>query len=192
MLKSIVFSVLLTGFGFMVSSCSSISKEECQVGDWTGIGHRDGSQGREQKRFYSYVEDCGEHGVTPNHDQYKQGYEEGLKVFCTPDNGWSVGRSGRSYNNICPPHLAKEFMSQYRKGQKVHQLEVKIRNLQQDINATDNEISVQEKALLNKTNTGADVLLIGAQIDKLRRKKLDQEKEIFKLQQEMQRVEQGG
>jgi len=39
----LVSFILLGGF---VTSCSTISKEQCQVGDWKGIGERDGSKAK--------------------------------------------------------------------------------------------------------------------------------------------------
>lgn len=44
-----------------------------------------------------------ENKVKPDEEKMKQGYDQGLKQFCTPENAYRLGSSGRSYASICPP-----------------------------------------------------------------------------------------
>lgn len=45
-------------------------------------------------------------------------HKEGLKVFCTKDNGYPYGKSGKQYKNVCSPDQEKAFMPTYYKGRK--------------------------------------------------------------------------
>lgn len=159
-------SFLVTG-----ASCSTISKEECKVGDWAGIGREDGSQGRSKKRFYDYVEECGEYGVRPDHKSYKKGYAKGIKSYCTAENGWQEGRAGKIYQKVCPKKLAKSFQKGYRAGRRAYKMTEQIGELTSEIEKTESQIMDREKQIVAKGKTGGEVAVELMHINKLRDKK---------------------
>ena len=81
-----------------LTGCSSISPEECQVGDWFAIGKTDGQQGIASSKFRSYQEECAKHGLSSDFKAYEQGHAEGVMLYCTYDAGWELGQSGGAYN----------------------------------------------------------------------------------------------
>jgi len=96
-----------------LSGCASISEKDCRLGDWYQHGLQDGQNGASNKAS-SYAEDCKEYGVTVNTKLYNDGRDEGLKSYCTYENGSYLGESGGSYNNVCPAGLSAEFLSGYK------------------------------------------------------------------------------
>jgi len=106
---AIPFCVLLLG---TVSGCSSISEEECLLGDWYQMGLADGQKG-EKNNAADYNKDCAEYLVQVDIKLYNEGRNEGLKSFCTYENGVLLGKSNQSYNNVCPADLSNEFLSGY-------------------------------------------------------------------------------
>lgn len=83
-------------------ACASLNEEACRSGDWASIGYNDGVRGRAESYIIEHREACGEFGITPNMSVWSQNRIEGLKLYCTQDNAYSVGRRGRELNNVCP------------------------------------------------------------------------------------------
>ncbi len=48
-----------------LSGCSTLSEQQCRLGDWYGLGYQDGQAGRTQARLANYHQDCAEYGITP-------------------------------------------------------------------------------------------------------------------------------
>lgn len=44
--------------------------------------------------------------------------QEGIKIFCQPDNAFSFGGTGKAYNGICPAEMEKAFKKEYLRGRK--------------------------------------------------------------------------
>lgn len=121
----LVCFVLLLGLG----SCASISKEECLTGDWNGIGYKDGMQGKPITRVQDYIQECGKSGAVVNRPEYEKGRNEGLKIYCTKANGYTLGKAGRTMSNECPPALLMGFMKGYSAGKAVYDLERKLNDV---------------------------------------------------------------
>ena len=45
---------------------------------------------------------CAEIGVTPDQSAWDRGRIQGLRLYCTPENAYSIGRNGDAVNNVCP------------------------------------------------------------------------------------------
>jgi hypothetical protein len=97
-----------------VMGCATLSKEECLQGDWRGIGYRDAINGYGLTWLEQHQKACADYDVTPDLNAYRTGHDEGLVIYCTPENGFKVGQAGRYYQDgICPAHLANAFLDQY-------------------------------------------------------------------------------
>lgn len=94
MLKLNALCLLLLTLLF--AGCKSMSESECKVADWGGVGLNDGSRGESEPGLANYTEDCGKTGVVPNAQAYRQGWDAGIKRFCTAANGWREGLEGHS------------------------------------------------------------------------------------------------
>ncbi|MBM5099559.1 DUF2799 domain-containing protein [Vibrio parahaemolyticus] len=122
---------LLFAMFALLSGCSSMSPEQCQTADWYRVGYQDGRSGNNPNILYEYIKDCREAGVTPNHVEWQDGFDKGTILYCSPDNGYTVGVEGKTYYGVCSNDL---FLKNYQLGHQEYQR-------QQHINALDAEIS---------------------------------------------------
>lgn len=69
-----------------------VTKERCQQLDVRQIGYRDGEQGQRRGNKYDFwLKDCRSIGATLNRDLYNQGYDEGVKLYCSCEKGFGSG-----------------------------------------------------------------------------------------------------
>ena len=109
--------IAITIINMSVMGCATLSKEECLQGDWRGIGYRDGTYGYHLNRIEEHQQACADYHVTPDINAYQAGRDEGLLVYCTPQNGFHLGERIEEYNgNICPSYLESAFLEQYKQG----------------------------------------------------------------------------
>ncbi|MDN3610230.1 DUF2799 domain-containing protein [Vibrio ostreicida] len=95
-----------------LSGCSSISEEECVLGDWYQIGLSDGQQGK-RNSLALYSKDCAKYNVGVDSSSYSQGRLQGLTSYCTYENGILVGKARVAYHKVCPADLSKDFLAGY-------------------------------------------------------------------------------
>ncbi|WNO10330.1 DUF2799 domain-containing protein [Teredinibacter sp. KSP-S5-2] len=124
---------------------NSLFAGNCDEIDWKQRGMEEAQDGNDLNLLRKYKKTC-KPKLTQNHvNSYLQGYEAGLFVFCTADNGYDIGLSGKKYNNICPDELEEDFFEGYNKGFASYR--VKSRN---DDIADDNRRREMERALRRK------------------------------------------
>jgi hypothetical protein len=75
-----------------------------------------------------------------NKHQMQVRHKEGLKIFCTKDNGYPYGKSGKEYKNVCTPEQEKAFMPTYYSGRKDF-LNAKIQTLRDSVGDKQGEYS---------------------------------------------------
>jgi len=136
--------VLMLAFG--LSGCASLSKEQCLAGNWNEIGYRDGRQGYKPESLDAHAKSCAEHGVRPNHGQYKKGYSKGIAVYCSPSNGRHVGEAGRYYHHVCPADLEPAFLEHYRYGKELHDVKDKIDTANSDLKKKEDQLRVEKNS----------------------------------------------
>ena len=95
---AILLSVLV------LSSCASMSKEECLTANWGDVGKKDGGLGRPMEAFDGYVKSCAKANVTPDKTAYMAGRFEGLNKYCTIQKGYELGQNNWDYNGVCVDH----------------------------------------------------------------------------------------
>lgn len=105
------------GLTLGLSSCATISEDQCLAGAWGEVGLKDGRAGYREDRLSSHAEACAKVGVVPDAAIYYAAREQGLRSYCLPANGFSVGRNGSSYEGVCPTSVEGPFLSAYRDGQ---------------------------------------------------------------------------
>lgn len=107
----------------LAGGCAVISENECQAGLWYERGIEDGARGRSQAAVYKVAQKCHEYGVRTDTAAWMRGHEEGVEQYCTPENGFVVGRYGRNYEGVCTGPTADLFMANYQRGLAVYQAE---------------------------------------------------------------------
>jgi len=109
--------VFLSFVVLFLNACSSLSKSECEQGDWRSIGLKDAAKGaRAETKLDQHVKACAKHEINPDKALYNSGYTEGLKLFCTSKKGYSFGANGYTYLDTCPASLKETFVSGYVSG----------------------------------------------------------------------------
>jgi len=171
----------------LLTSCQTMSKEECAVADWRVIGEQDGAAGyNPQDRFARHVKACTKAGVAADQTLWYQGYQQGLPRYCTPLNGLTVGSQGKSYANVCPIELDAGFREGYDLGRIHHQKKSEISSLESRIRAVEQEIRDDEELI---RTAKADPREAYRRIDANRWKIRDMERETGRLQSELRRIE---
>ena len=166
--------ILGVSLSLLAGGCATLDKSECREADWTIIGLEDGARGRPLSYIGNHRKACAEYGVKPDLALYERGHADGLKQFCTADNGFSLGRAGRGYNNVCPPDLNGQFLAGYETGRELHALSSDISRMQNDVRDMQTELDGSTKRQQNVEN-----LLVSGTISASTRKSLlDQVKQM--------------
>ncbi|MEM1364702.1 MAG: DUF2799 domain-containing protein, partial [Pseudomonadota bacterium] len=79
----------------ILAACQTISEEECAVANWSDLGQRDGQAGYPASRIERHAKACAKAGIAVDSQAYLASHSVGIRSYCTPSNGLSVGRSGR-------------------------------------------------------------------------------------------------
>ena len=126
-MKWIIFFIL---FGSL-ASCTQLSKEACENIDWHQQGKADAMKGYSLKSLGRYKKRCEGHGVPVDNAVYKKGHQDGLKLFCTSQNGEYFGKRGLQYQYTCPTNLEPTFLQGYQIGRKYYELAERERSLEE-------------------------------------------------------------
>ncbi|HUS55761.1 MAG TPA: DUF2799 domain-containing protein [Thermohalobaculum sp.] len=113
---ALLISMLVT------AACTTMTVEErisaCQATEWSSYGENDGRLGVAEADRTEKFSECAALGYPADLAAYDAGRAEGLKSYCTVDNGYEAGYAGRRYRNVCPPELEPSFQQGYEQGQK--------------------------------------------------------------------------
>jgi Protein of unknown function (DUF2799) len=116
----IIAAAMLAVLG--LSGCATMNRSECQTVDWRTVGYEDGVTGQSGGRIAQHRKACAKHGVAPDLDAYQSGREQGLREYCTADNGYRLGERGAQLPGFCPDDRQIAFESAYRDGFHLYQL----------------------------------------------------------------------
>ena len=125
---------------FGLSGCASMSAEECAVSDWRTIGYEDGAMGYTADRLGNHRKACAKHGVAPDLEAYQAGRREGLRHYCQPSRGFSLGAGGGRYSGVCPSDLEPGFVDAFNSGHKLYNLRAQVNSATYQINAREEEL----------------------------------------------------
>jgi hypothetical protein len=175
----------LVAFAVFASGCASgLSKDECNTADWRTIGYEDGVQGRSEAQISRHRKACARHGVGLNFEAYRSGWDEGVRRYCQPGNGYHRGRRGKPYSGVCPAQLEAGFLQAYREGRELYDLEAGVQRTTRKLNYKRNRLADIE---VEMRDTGIELVTAGATteqrvilLDELR--KLEQERATTKAQ----------
>jgi hypothetical protein len=134
----------------LLSGCATLSKNECLTANWASIGYEDGLQGQARDRIGSHRRACADYGIDPNLEEYQLGYNQGLEIFCTPQNGFLKGKSGYTYTGICTGNLASGFLQGYENGREIYLATGEVNRLRGELHTLDNRISHLENEIYRK------------------------------------------
>jgi hypothetical protein len=126
--------------------CATMDASECMTADWQAIGYEDGSRGSTASRFGQHRKACSKHGMRANFPNYKKGYDIGVRSYCTPERGYSLGKKNKAPPQICPNDLIASVRHGYDLGYDLYQEKKKLND----------EITTWNKAIAEiDSNAGA-------------------------------------
>jgi hypothetical protein len=137
-MKKVHIPVLLSAF--MLSSCVTMSPEECTVARWDDVGMRDGLQGKALSRLESHSKTCAEAGVAVDGQAYLKAREIGIRTYCQPANALKLGLEGKYYESSCPAEMELDFRRRYDVGSEYT-------NARKNLESQDSRLHGLEKAL---------------------------------------------
>lgn len=174
-----------------LSGCATMSADECVTSDWHAIGFEDGARGYTAQQLANRRKACAKHGITPDFEAYQAGRAQGLRQYCQPSRGFSLGSSGSRYNGVCPADLEAPFVDAYNTGQQLYTLRSRVNGATGQINAkereldkTKEEIRNAEARLINPETTMEDRVLLLADMKELSERTGQLEAEIQELVEE--------
>ena len=121
---------IASGLMLLLSGCATMDAESCQGADWRQIGADDGAGGQSADQFDTYQRECREFGIQADHASYQAGWNEGITLYCTRDNGYVVGRKGDYYGDTCPGAMRDPFYVGYMAGRAISQAQARIDQVQ--------------------------------------------------------------
>jgi uncharacterized protein DUF2799 len=142
-----------------LGGCAAVSKEQCVAGDWADLGKAHASVGKPANHLDEVVKSCGKHGITPNTDAYQSGWNQGLQNYCTPLNGFTLGKQNKRKSPICPPQMAGGFSEGYRLGHTIWTARDRVDRAESDISSLESrafDLSEELDELSCKDKKGKD------------------------------------
>jgi hypothetical protein len=145
-----------------LGGCATLSESQCVASDWKTVGYRDGMAGTQSSQLLRHQNACVKHGVVPDREEYLAGWEDGVRQYCLPENGFSAGEKGQAYQNVCPTELQPSFYAAYQEGRQLFTAQSEINNLNRLVTQKENrlkqidkEISAAEASLIEDGHTPA-------------------------------------
>ena len=96
-----------------------IALEACMSRDWYDIGRRDADEGS-LRRSHDIASLCRQYGIGSDARGYNQGWLEGMRSYCTYENGRYLGQSNRNYSGICAGNAHRRFWQGYEQGHDLY------------------------------------------------------------------------
>ncbi len=149
--------ILISVTALLLSSCATLSKDECVNANWRTIGYEDGTKGYPASRIGAHRSACAEYGIRPDLDQYTAGRKQGLRQFCTPSNGYQRGSQGYNYAGVCVGYNEAAFLDGYNYGRDVYKAVQRLNSLRNSYNTELNYIRELEREMHEKE----DLMLSG-------------------------------
>jgi len=117
--------IILFLLAFMYISCTSqlvVVLPACSELNWFERGRQDGMQGQPSNNWFLKAKECDK--MSPAEIQnYMDGWNHGLAMFCTEEHGFVTGRAGTAYKKTCPEKYEEDFLKGYEEGFSVYTME---------------------------------------------------------------------
>lgn len=120
-----LLKLLLFCLSFLYVSCTSqlvVMKPACAELNWFERGRQDGMQGQPSNNWFLKAKECEKMGPAEVQN-YMDGWNHGLAMFCTEEHGFITARSGSAYKKTCPEKYEEAFLKGYQEGFNVYTIE---------------------------------------------------------------------
>ncbi len=150
--RKVLLFLMLTLTIMSISGCANMNQAECETANWRAIGYEDGVAGARDSQFSQHRQECAEHGVTADINDYLDGHAEGAKKYCTQTNGFFLGLKGQTYNGNCTEALAPGFLNGLTDGKRIHAAQRAMSSADDALEGLYARIENFEEVLLDKNN----------------------------------------
>jgi len=147
MWKTLLGSGLLAAGLFALGGCAAVTEEQCVAGDWADLGKAHASVGKPTSHLDAVVKSCGKHGITPDTNAYLSGWHQGVRNYCTPLNGFTLGKQYKTKSPICPPALSARFEHAYQLGFVIWTAENRVDEARSETRSLENRLDHLENEL---------------------------------------------
>ncbi len=187
-----ITGLLLCAALLLLPGCATMDREQCAVADWRLIGYQDGVLGKSAATIGEYSRDCAEHAVVPDLDAWRAGRAEGLRQYCTEENGFRLGQAGRGHNAVCPEASEASFRAAYERGRAIYLARSRVSNthsslyrLQYEIDALEEDKRDKLSALVQKGVPGEQRMMLLYDIHEIEDEIRRLEGEIVELERDL-------
>ena len=143
----------------MISGCATLDKNECASVSWYDLGLRDGQSGQTSIYVAKHVKACAKHGIPVDEQSWRTGWDSGIRVYCTPENGLNVGSQGGHYADSCPADQALLFRGAYDVGRAYHNATRERDRIYNEISTLKSDAS-REKDLAKKNAIQSEIFIL--------------------------------
>lgn len=160
--------VLLFLLSLIYLSCTSqlvVIQPACSEMNWFERGRQDGMQGQPSNNWYMKAKEC-ENMTQAEIQNYMDGWNHGLSMFCTEEHGFSTARSGLPYKKTCPEKYEDAFLKGYQEGFNVYMIEKETAQIIAQVEGLEKELKSPSDS------SKKDKVLIQKNIDALNQKKV--------------------
>ena len=107
----------------IAASCTNMH-DACPATDWYEIGHAAGEIGGDEEYFRQYAELCAGQAPEPDRTAWLAGYRDGLKTYCSMEEAYYRGFTGRYYYvyTLCPVDQQDALLAELRRGARCESL----------------------------------------------------------------------
>lgn len=133
------YKTIFIGLLSIILGCSHTEKvaQSCQEVDWYEIGRQDGTKGLEVVSRTPVKVTCTDSDQSLAEAIYNNGFDAGVVQFCSPENGFELGKNKREIKNVCPTMLKSAFQERYNQGQRFAELTLQSQELNRKIKTLD-------------------------------------------------------
>ena len=115
-----------------ISGCATLNEAECISANWYDLGSENALSGKKSSFVAEHTSACKKYQITPDFDLYREGWQQGIKQFCSAQSGWRYGIAGNYYRNTCDTQAQAECLKGYNPARKIVQKKREISDLKSD------------------------------------------------------------
>ena len=178
-----IFYLLLVAS--ILASCATLSREQCQSGDWYGIGLADGHEGKPETRINDHSKACAEFGIQVDSQQYFQGRAQGLIDYCHLENAFDTGLKGQRYQHVCSPQIDATFDRYNTAAYDVYRIRTELDSVDSQLSSKEYELRKKDLSEKKRHEIRSDIRSLDRRRDRLRDDLYGKERYMDRLMDEM-------
>lgn len=116
MKKALFYALVVSGLSACGGNVKTMESLACNGVNWKKVGYEAVANNQPVRYFDKYKNACGDKLEEGAIKLYQDGYAEAAVEFCTYENGYTYGSTGKKEPVVCLFELKDEFMEGYKVG----------------------------------------------------------------------------